>query len=103
MTTIQAIPRLKSFDIPHKGLRNLLARMNELAGNTDFSDKSQIDQLEQTGNHLFFLLTEHAFIEDEIVLKALEQRCPGASLQNAHEHEIITEQQARLKSLLRFG
>ncbi len=100
MTTLQITTRLKTFDIPHKGLRNLLAQLNQLAGNIDFSDNEQVDRLEQTGKHLFLLLTEHAFIEDEFVLKALEQRCPGASLQNAHEHEVITEQQARLEAML---
>lgn len=100
MTTVSAPTRLKSFDLPHKGLRNLLAQLNQLAGNVDFSDNAQIDRLEQTGKHLFQLLTEHAHIEDEYVLKDLEQRCPGASLQNAQEHEIITEQQARLEAML---
>lgn len=100
MTTLSATTRLRSFDLPHKGLRNLLAQLNQLAGNIDFSDHEQVDRLERTGKHLFQLLTEHAHIEDEYVLKDLEQRCPGASLQNAHEHEIITEQQAGLEALL---
>lgn len=100
MTQQMASIRMKTFDIPHKGLRSLLAKVNLLAGNTDFSDPAQIDTLEQTALHLFRLLTEHAHDEDDILLAALEQRCPGATFTNSREHEIIEQQQALLEDLL---
>jgi len=100
MAHIPAQARIKSFEIPHKGLRNLLSRANQLAGNTDFSDADQVNTLHQTGRHLFHLLTEHAEIEDNILLAALEQRCPGAAHQNIAEHTIIESQQARLEEML---
>lgn len=101
MTHVTTLARQKTFDIPHKGLRSLLAQLSLLAGNTDFSDPEQLERLEQTGNHLFRLLTEHAADEDQILLAALEQRCPGAALANQEEHEIIEQQQARLMELHR--
>jgi len=92
--------RMKTFDIPHKGLRNLLGQLNYLAGNTDFSRPDQVERLHQTGHDLFHLLTEHAKGEDEFLLTALEQRCPGASQHNSEDHLVIEKQQAELEKML---
>jgi hypothetical protein len=92
--------RMKTFDIPHKGLRNLLGQVNYLAGNTDFSQPDQVKHLHQTGHDLFHLLTEHAKGEDEFLLSALEQRCPGASQHNSDDHVVIEQQQAELEKML---
>jgi hypothetical protein len=100
MAHISASTRLKTFDIPHKGLRNLLSQLNHLAGSTDFSEANQINRLHQVGRDLFHLLTEHAHSEDDILLAALEQRCPGASHQNIAEHTVIEQQQAHLEETL---
>lgn len=92
--------RLKTFEIPHKGLRNLLAQLSMLAGNTDFSDAAQVTRLHRLGRTLFQLLTEHARDEDEVVLAALEQRQPGAANANSEEHEMIEKEQAKLEQML---
>lgn len=92
--------RLKTFEIPHKGLRNLLAQLSFLSGNTDFGDAAQVTQLHQLGRTLFQLLTEHARDEDEVLLAALEQRQPGATTANCEEHEMIEKQQAQLEQML---
>lgn len=99
MTHIMAQPRLKTFEIPHKGLRNLLGQVSFLAGNTDFSDATQVARLHQLGRTLFQLLTEHARDEDEVLLAALEQRHPGATTANAEEHEMIEQEQAKLEQI----
>ncbi len=100
MTQLLAQPRLKAYEIPHKGLRNLLAQVSLRAGNTDFSDPIQVAHLHQLGRHLFHLLTEHAEDENEVTLAQLEQRQPGAAQHNTAEHEIIEAQQSRLEDLL---
>lgn len=100
MTQLLAQTRMKTFDIPHKGLRNMLAQVTMLAGTTDFTNKAQVAHLHQLGRDLFQLLTEHARDENEIVLAALDQRQPGAGMHNEAEHEIIEEQQAKLEEML---
>jgi hypothetical protein len=100
MTQLLAQTRLKTFDIPHKGLRNLLAQVTMLAGTTDFSNKAQVTHLHHLGRDLFQLLTEHARDENEIVLAALNQRQPGAGMHNEAEHEEIEKQQAQLEQML---
>ena len=77
MTHVMAETRLKSFEIPHKGLRNLLAQLSFQAGNTDFTDAAQVTRLHELGRTLFQLLTEHARDEDDVLLAALEQRTPS--------------------------
>lgn len=100
MTQLLAQTRLKSFDIPHKGLRNLMAQVNFLAGNTDFTNPEQVSRLHQLGNDLFQLLREHAHDENDVVLSALERRQPGSARQNSMEHEIIENEQEQLEALL---
>lgn len=100
MTQLLAQPRLKTFDIPHKGLRNLLSQVTLLAGTTDFTDKTQVSRLHQLGRDLFFLLSEHAHDENTVMLAALNQRQPGAGDHNEAEHEIIEKQQAELEEML---
>ena len=100
MKTAVANPRTKMFDIPHKGLRNLLAQVNLLAGNTDFKSSLQVMRLHELGRDLFQLLSEHAADEEEFLLASLEQRQPGATLLNHEEHEIIEKQQANLERML---
>lgn len=91
---------MKSFDIPHKGLRNTLSLLNHLAGNTDFADADSVKRLHKTGRDLFQMLTEHAEIEDRVLLAAIEKRCPGGGQHNSDEHVVIEAQQARLENLL---
>lgn len=100
MTQLLAQTRLKSFEIPHRGLRNLIAQVTMLAGNTDFGNAEQVTRLHQLGRDLFELLTEHAQDEDDFVLAALEQRQPGAALHNSEEHILIEQQQSKLEKLL---
>ena len=99
MTQEMVSARLKTFDIPHKGLRNLLSQLNYLAGSVDFSNAEQVEQFHRIGSDLFRLLTEHGVDEDELVLTALEQRSPSAGGQNSSEHEMIGLQQSRLETL----
>lgn len=88
--------RVRSFDTPHKGLRSLLSKFSLLAGITDYSDPAELERLKRLGNDLFTFLTEHAHVENSILLEALEQRCPGASSHDRHDHEVIEQMQESL-------
>jgi hypothetical protein len=99
-TLIQAPARPKSFDVPHKALRSLLAQLSQLAGSTDYREPDQVSALHALGQDLFELLTIHAHDENEVVLADLERRRPGAGHHNLEDHEEIEERQSRLEMLL---
>ena len=92
--------RVRSFDTPHKGLRNLLSRFSFLAGTIDYADPVQLVKLKNAGAELFEMMEEHAKIENEILLPELEKRCPGASAHDLHDHEVIEKQQEKLATQL---
>lgn len=96
MTAILATTRKRMFDIPHKGLRNILSQLCLMAGNTDYRNAFAIGKLHQTGQELFVLLDEHAAGENAVLLADLEQRCPGAGQHNLDDHEEIEHRQAAL-------
>lgn len=100
MTAILVQPRLKIFDIPHKGLRNALSQFTLLAGKTDYRDAFAIGQLHQLGIEVFSMLNEHAGLENEFILGALETRSPGAGHHNLEDHEVIEQRQAELEQAL---
>jgi hypothetical protein len=92
--------RMKSYDVPHKGLRNALSQMQFLAGKTDYSDKNEVEQLYQLGQDVFKILTIHATDENEVTLAELEKRCPGCTLHDVGDHEQIHIAQDKLEQLL---
>lgn len=92
--------RMKLYDVPHKGLRNALSQLQFLAGRTDYSDQSEVQQLFALGEDVFKLLTIHATDENEVTLAELEQRCPGCSQHDVDDHEQLHIAQDRLEKLL---
>ena len=92
--------RMKSYDVPHKGLRNALSQLQLLAGKTDYSNKNQVEQLHQFGQDVFKILTIHATDENEVTLAELEQRCSGCSQHDIEDHEQIHLAQDKLEKLL---
>lgn len=92
--------RMKSYDVPHKGLRNALSQMQLLAGKTDYSNQNEVEQLYKLGEDVFKILTIHATDEDEVTLAALEQRCKGCSQHDFDDHEQIHIAQDKLEKLL---
>jgi hypothetical protein len=100
MTTILPTTRLRLYDVPHKALRNIMAQVSQLAGNTDYRYLEQIERLHALASRLFRLLTEHAHDENNYTLADLEAREPGSGQHNLDDHEEIEYQQANLERLL---
>jgi hypothetical protein len=92
--------RLKSYDIPHKALRNALSQLSLLAGKTDFSNKKEVEQLYHLGSDVFMMLNKHAEDENVVVLADLESRCPGASKHDTEDHTSLHVTQHQLEELL---
>lgn len=92
--------RMKSYDVPHKGLRNALSQLQLLAGKTDYTNQNEVEQLFKLGKEVFEILTIHATDENEITLQELEQRCPGCSQHDMEDHEHIHLIQDKLEKLL---
>jgi len=95
------VNRIRTFATPHKGLRNILAKFSLLAGHSNFNCKEELDALKSLGREMFLLLDDHVVIENEFVLKPLEQKSPGSSEHDLHDHEQIEQDQALLKSELK--
>ena len=91
---------MKTFDVPHKGLRNALSQMSLLAGRTNFSNHQEVEELYKLGADVFKILTIHAADENEVTLAELELRCPGCSEHDFEDHEQIHLAQDKLEKLL---
>ena len=92
--------RIKSFDTPHKGIRNGLGQLILLTGKTDYSSLAEIEKLFQLANEIFTLLTVHAHDENDVTLSELEKKVPGSSNHDMEDHERIESQQSLLENLL---
>jgi hypothetical protein len=97
---MQNTDRIKSFDAPHKALRYGLSLLLIQAGKTDYTDGAQIDALYNIGKDVFKMLTVHAHDENNVTLKHLEAKAPGASHDNIADHEIIESRQLKLENQL---
>lgn len=92
--------RVRSFDTPHKGIRKRLSDFSNLAGSIDYSNAADLDKLRLSGQELFAMLNLHVHTENEILLKALEDRCPGAAQHDISDHELIEMMQAEIETAL---
>jgi hypothetical protein len=92
--------RMKSYDVPHKGLRNALSQLQLLAGKTNYANQNEVEQLYKLGGDVFKILTIHAIDENEITLTELEERCSGCSQHDMEDHEQIQLIQDKLEKLL---
>jgi hypothetical protein len=92
--------RAKTYDVPHKGLRNALSQVSLLSGKTNFSDAQEVEALYQLGVDVFKILAIHAADEDEVTLAELEKRCPGCSQHDMEDHKEIHIAQSKLEKLL---
>jgi len=91
---------MKSYDVPHKGLRNALSQVQHLAGKTNYSNPNDVETLYNLGEDVFKILTIHATDENEVTLSELEQRCTGCSQHDFDDHEQIHLAQDKLEKLL---
>jgi hypothetical protein len=94
------MPRYRTYDAPHKGLRNGLSQVSLLAGRTDYSNPAEIEQLHQVGTRVFSILTIHAEDENSVTLAHLEARCPGCSQHDVDDHEEIHATQQNIEDQL---
>ena len=94
------MPRYKTYDAPHKGLRNGLSQVSLLAGRTDYSNPDEIAALHQLGTRVFSILTIHAEDENSVTLADLDTRCPGCSQHDIDDHEEIHHTQQNLEDRL---
>jgi len=93
--------RLNTYAFPHKALRNLLSQVSFAAGNADPTFPETLKKLKGLYEELKDFLEEHAQVEDEIILPALEAREPGSIQENLEEHEYLEEKFSVISKQLR--
>jgi hypothetical protein len=95
--------RIRSFEVPHKALRNVIAKVSFRLGSVDVSDPLQLQALKQTAEEMFTLLHNHVHTENEHTLTHLEARAPGSGDHDRADHErlelIQDDLQDRIKHL----
>jgi hypothetical protein len=92
--------RMKTYDVPHKGLRNALSQLSLLAGKTNYTNSKEVEELYNLGVDVFKILTIHAADENEVTLAELEARCHGCSQHDMEDHGQIHLAQDKLERLL---
>jgi hypothetical protein len=92
--------RYKTYDAPHKGLRNALSQLSLMAGHTDYAVPEEVAELHRLGSRVFGILTMHAQDETSVTLAHLETRCAGCSRHDAEDHEQIHLMQQGLEDQL---
>ncbi|HEY3386747.1 MAG TPA: hypothetical protein VGK46_09565 [Saprospiraceae bacterium] len=97
------MPRLRSFDLPHKALRNVIAKFSFHLGSANPSDPAELVSLKQLANEMFTLLHNHVHTENEHTLSLLETRAPGSGDHDRADHvrlEVIQDElQHRIEQL----
>ena len=91
---------MKTYNVPHKGLRNALSQLSLLAGKTNYANQLEVAQLYSLGTDIFKILTIHAADEDEVTLAELEKHCQGCSEHDIEDHIKIHNAQEKLENLL---
>jgi len=99
-TALATMQRLSVFDVPHKGVRHALAQLSLLAGQTDYTTPAAVTRLYRLGKQVFRLLHIHAAHENEVTLKHLESRVPGAGEHNLDDQEALEAFQQELEQQL---
>jgi hypothetical protein len=95
--------RIRSFDLPHKALRNVISKFSFQLGSATVSDPVQLESLKETANEMFTMLHEHVHTENTHTLYHLETRAPGSGDHDRADHErleiIQDELQSRITNL----
>lgn len=93
--------RIRSFATPHKGLRNVISKFSFHLGYTDFTNPTALQSLKDLGDEMFKLLNDHVHTENDHTLRHLEERIPGASAHDRHDHEKLDAVQNELQMQVR--
>jgi hypothetical protein len=91
---------MKTYEAPHKGLRNALSQLELLSGRMDFRKALEVQKLYMLGRDVFEILDIHADDENEVTLAELEKRCPGCSNHDKLDHEHLESEQRSLEAFL---
>jgi hypothetical protein len=92
--------RMKTYEAPHKGLRNALSRLELLSGTTDFNNVAEVQRLYNLGRDVFDILDIHADDENAVTLAELQERCRGCSEHDKRDHEQLASEQRSLEDFL---
>lgn len=92
--------RPRPYTFPHKAMRNALSQLSLSAGNTNYDSIDEVQKLHRLGTEVFRIMAVHANDENEVTLKYLEEKVPGASAHDMQDHETIEAEQAELENLL---
>ena len=92
--------RIRSFEAPHKGLRNIIGKFSFCLGYSNLADPVQLAHLKQLGHEMFTLLNDHVHTENEHTLKHLEERVKGAAAHDMADHEELEAIQDALEQRL---
>jgi hypothetical protein len=83
------MPRVRSFDLPHKALRNVIAKFSFRLGSVEVTDPKQLESLKQLGEEMFSMLKNHVHTENEHTLRHIESRAPGSGDHDRADHERL--------------
>ena len=92
--------RVKLFEAAHKGLRNALSQFSYLLGKCDFNSTQDVNKIHSLGKDLCMMLSSHANDENTLILAALEEKVPGSSKHDMHDHERLEYEQDAIEKLL---
>jgi hypothetical protein len=81
--------RMKTYDVPHKALRNALSQLSMAAGKCNYDQHAEVETLHILATEVFTLLSIHSEDENSVTLAELEKRLPGASNKEMAEHEQL--------------
>jgi hypothetical protein len=96
--------RIRSYELPHKALRNVISKFSFTLGSVTVSDPDQLRALKALGEEMFLMLNNHVHTENEHTLSQLEMRAPGSSDHDLADHERLESLQDEFQnkiSLLR--
>lgn len=89
------------YEVPHKAIRNALSQLSLMAGNTDYNDHSEVEQLKDLAGQVFRMLETHAHHENNVPLKYLDQKVPGSSLHDRDDHNRIDSDLHKIEKTLK--
>lgn len=77
--------RFNIYAFQHKALRHFFGDINTVFSATNFANKKEIEFLKERMLKLMSLLASHSFIEDQVILKALEEK-GNLTVNDPHDH-----------------
>lgn len=80
--------RFNIYAFQHKALRHFFGEINSLCSATNFSNKEEIEFLKERMLQLMSLLASHSFIEEQLILKALEEK-GELTVSDPHDHQRL--------------